>query len=82
MPVEEYRDEGLLKLAEALVKNAKEDCMSSIQAGDFIRARIVADMDQRGIVGKIVGFATQGQMTFEDIINEEIKDFSQLKGWW
>ena len=81
MSTEEYTDEGILNLAYALISQAKEECMASVRAGDFINARVIADRDSRGIVGKILQFATGSSSFLEECINKEIEDFSQLKRW-
>lgn len=81
MSAEEYTDDGIMNLAYALLSSAKDECMASVEAGDYIGARVKADMNTRGIVGKILQFATGDSTFLEEYINKEIENFSQLKRW-
>ena len=72
MSIEDYTDEGILSLAEYILKRSREECMTSIEVGDYINARVIADRDSRGIVGKILQFCTGDSKALYNYIDEQI----------
>lgn len=58
MRLDIYDEKGLMRLAETLVSNARQDYDDRIKSHDFLSARMLADEDSRGLVGIIVGYAT------------------------
>ena len=56
--VQDYIDEGVIILSEAIIDAAKENYEAHLSAGNYIQARISAVTDSKGIVGDICAFAT------------------------
>lgn len=56
--IKEICDEGAIKLAEELLKEAVRDYQAHLDLCNDLQARVKADMDSRGIVGKILEYAT------------------------
>lgn len=50
-------NDGIINLAKALVTQAREEYNNSIECENYLDARIRANMDSRGIVGYILGWA-------------------------
>lgn len=82
--MQEYDDDGILKLAVAVVESAKEECMACVTCGDFIAARIIADRDSRGLVGWICEWACGNRNAILDEVNEVIKNIqsTEEEEWW
>lgn len=65
-----YTDEGIINLAEALIRQARYDYDCMIADGYDIDARIKAEQDTRGIVGYIVAWACNDkEFLFNEVVN-------------
>ena len=70
-------DEGVINLAIALLEQAVEEYQIHLDVCNDIQARVCADIDSRGLVGKILEYAT-GDRNF--LVKEvEKKISSQLE---
>lgn len=49
-------DEGIVNLCIALITMAKQEYEAYIECGQFLEARVRADMDSRGLVGHILAW--------------------------
>lgn len=68
-----YTDEGLINLAEALVRQARYDYDSMIADGYDIDARVIAEQDTRGIVGYIVAWACNDKdYLFNEVVGKTV----------
>lgn len=54
--IDNYIDEGVINLAEAILRDAKEEYDLHISVCNDLQARICAKMDSRGIVGSILEY--------------------------
>lgn len=68
-----YTDEGLINLAEALVRQARYDYDSMIADGYDIDARVIAEQDTRGIVGYIVAWVCNDKdYLFNEVVGRTV----------
>lgn len=56
--VNEYTDEGVINLAIAIIKEAREEYEAHLNVCNDIQARISAKVDSKGIVGSILEYTT------------------------
>lgn len=56
--IKDIYDEGVIELSTALLQQAVEEYQAHLDVCNDIQARICADMDSRGIVGKILEYTT------------------------
>lgn len=61
--IDKYIDEGVINLATAIIKDAKEEYELHLSVCNDLQARICAKMDSRGIVGSILEY-TVGDREF------------------
>lgn len=56
--VNTFKDEGVINLAEAIIKDAVYEYNTYLSVCNDLQARIRAQTDSKGIVGSIMEFAT------------------------
>lgn len=68
-----YTDEGLINLAEALIRQARYDYDCMIADGYDVDARVIAEQDTRGIVGYIVAWACNDKYyLFNEVVGRTV----------
>lgn len=82
--MQEYDDDGILRLAIALVKASRDECMAYVRYGDYIGARVIADKDARGLVGHICKWTCNDERALAKEIDKEIKrvQSTEEEEWW
>lgn len=62
-------DNGIINLCIALINTAKQEYESYIECGQFLEARVRADMDSRGLVGHILAWVcNDNKALLKDVI--------------
>lgn len=69
MSADNYDEDGLMKLAIAVIEQARLDYKSLTEQGCYTSARIIADRDSRGLIGFILEWLNLSKDTFFDMIN-------------
>lgn len=71
--VNNYVDEGVINLAAAILREARDEYKAHLDICNDLQARICAERDSRGIVGRILEYATGDRQFMLKQVEEEIK---------
>lgn len=71
--INDYIDEGVINLLEAIVKNAVLEYYTYLSVCNDYQARIRAQTDSKGIVGSIMEFATGDREFLLKMVEEKIE---------
>lgn len=71
--INDYIDEGVINLSSAIIENAVSEYEAHLSVCNDLQARICAQTDSKGIVGRIMEFATGDREFLLKMVEEKIR---------